>query len=365
MTNSSPPIRKRSALPAQRGATTILISLTLVLACVLLTISVAQTVTLETRMARNALLASQARLAAQAGLNYASSWLKHTRPSWLPAADGSDIAAPDSNPPNLASASGGDFAINIGYERRDEWAGYLRVSASAIPAQAPEIEALASQFIRPSSALTWAGESAPPLLVDGCADLSGSSDLYPANADSDNAGVVLQSSATLACTDIGASNLHGGSLQAEAFAAGSLWQQVFSISRDEFAALAADQQSLAIEQREYWWATASDLTGGEWRSSVGSPDRPILLVIPDALGCPRFSGGALIVGVVLIEADCSGAAAWGDVQLYGSLAVTGNFAALGPGSRLAHISEHPDDGPARIEAPLLDVIVLAGSWKDF
>lgn len=349
----------------QRGATTVLIGLTLVLLCVLLTIGVAQTTTLETRMARNTVLANQARQAALAGFNYGNAWLKSQRPAWHAQADGRDIATPTPNPPAIASSTGDSFAINVTFERRAEWAGYMRVESTAVPGSAPEIEARVSQFVRASSVLTWAGETAPPLVVDGCADLSMASDVYPFGADGDNAGTAVASSAAIACLHLGSVNTHGGAARGEVFPAGELWDRLMSIGREEFQTLAAEQAARDPAQRDYWWATSADLSAGEWRLSLGSIERPIVLVIPAALGCPRFSGGAQLVGLILIEADCTGAPAWGDVRIYGSLAVGGDFGSLGSNSRLFHIGQFPGGGPARIEPPTLDIVQLAGSWRDF
>jgi hypothetical protein len=365
MTKSSPRTHNNTLRNPQRGAVTVLIGLTLVMICVMLVIGVAQTTTLETRMSRNSLLANQARQAALAGFNYGAAWLKTHHADWLSVPDGSEVATPTTNPPMIVSGDGDSFAINVTFERRAEWAGYLRVESSAVPGNAPEVEAIVSQFLRPSSALTWAGETAPPLVVDGCADLSGASDLYPLNADSDAVGAAISSSSAVTCLTLGTVNTHGGSLSGDVFPAGGLWSHLLSVSRDEFQTLAATQSDAEPSQRDYWWATAADLNNGEWQLSLGSPQRPIVLIIPAELGCPRFSGGAQLVGLVLIEADCTGAAGWGDVRLYGSLGVSGDFASLGPGSRLFHIGEFPGGGAARIEPPPLDIILLAGSWKDF
>jgi len=365
MTNFSAPIHKHTPPVYQRGAVTILISLVLIMVCVLLVISVAQTTTLEARMARNSLLSNQARQAALAGFNYGNAWLKTHRADWLTVIDGTEIATPDENPPAIVASDGDSFAINVTFERRTEWAGYLHVKSSAVPGNAPEVEAIVSQFLRPSSVLTWVGETAPPLVVDGCADLSGASDLYPMHADSDTVGVAITSSVGVGCLSLGSANTHGGLVLGAAFPVGELWKYLLSVSREEFQTLAAAQTAHEPGQRDYWWATSADLNSGEWQLSLGSLERPIVLVIPSELGCPRFSGGAQLVGLVLIEADCTGAASWGDVRLYGSLGVSGNFASLGAGSRIFHISEFPGGGPARIEPPLLDIIQLAGSWKDF
>ncbi len=348
----------------QRGAATLLTCLALIIASIALAISVAHTATLEQRMSRNTLLANQAQQAANAGLNFGSVWLKTQRPDWTTLPGGLDIATPTTNPPPMYSSSGDSFAINLTFERTPNWRGYILVRATASPSSAPEIAAKVSHYLRPTGVLTAAAEAAPPLIVDGCADLSTASDLYPAAADLADAGPALSASGEASCLLIGGTNVHGGTLQGEAFPSDGLWEYVFSVSRDELQTLAAEQVAALPNQRDYWWATADDLSAGEWRQSVGSPQRPIILVIPAELGCPRFSGGAEIVGLIYIEADCTGTPAWGDVSLYGSLAVTGQFNNLGPSSHLAHIGQLPG-GPANIEPPPLEVIQLAGSWKDF
>lgn len=337
----------------------------MVIICVMLVISTAQTTTVETRMVRNTVLANQSRLAALAGLNFGTAWLQTQRANWIAAGDGSDIATPNSNPPAIVASDGDSFAINVTFVRRDDWGGYLQVTASAVPGNAAEIEAVASQFVRPSSALTWRGENAPPLIVDGCADVAAMNDLYPVNADGDAPGVVITTSEATSCINLGSASLHGGSLLGNAFTSGALWDTLLSVDRDAFQALASSQSDIDPGLRDYWWASADDLDGGEWRMNLGSIDHPVVLVIPNKLGCPRFSGGAQLFGLVFIEADCTGAASWGDVYLYGSLAVRGMFTALSAGSHLLHISEFPSGGPLRIEPPVLGMIQLAGSWKDF
>ena len=353
-------------MQAQRGAATLMICLGLIVACTALAISLAHTTTLEQRMARNTLLANQAQEAAVAGLNFGSAWLKRQRPDWVLTETGREIATPNDNPPALRSRAGDRFALNLTFERDALWRGYILVRSQASPASAVEIEARASQFVRPTSVLSVAGEAAPPLIVDGCADLSAASDLYPADADTPDAGAALLSSGDSVCNQTGGASLHGGAVQGEAFVPGGIWNYVFSVSRDELEAIAVGQATPERPpgMRDYWWASADDLSAGEWRQSLGSAEQPVLLFVPAELGCPRFSGGAEIVGLVFIEADCTGTPAWGEVRIYGSLVVNGQFASLGLGSRLFHIGELPG-APGRIELPPLDVTLLAGSWKDF
>lgn len=350
----------------QRGAASLMIGLALIAAIVALAAGLGYTVALEQRMVRNTVLAAQTREAAIAGLGYTRAALAQARPAWMTVADGRELATTGGGPPPLRTQAGDRFAVNIALERRPQWRGYIRAEVSAAPAADPEVEARVSQFLLPLGVLTAAGEEAPPLVVDGCADLSRASDLYPLDADSTAAGPALSSSADAACTRIDDANLHGGTVHGNAFAPGTLWSRIMTVGRNEFRALAEAQAAAGVppSQRDYWWATAADLTGGTWRTSLGSTRRPVVLVVPAELGCPAFGGGAQIVGLVLIEADCSGGPVWGDLRLYGSLAVRGDFAGLGPTSRLFHMS-HAAGAPRRIEPPPLGVVAFAGSWKDF
>ncbi len=338
-----------------------LVGLALVIVLVALAVSLGHTSALEQRMARNTLLANQTRQAAQSGLDYGLAWLKQQRPEWLTATNGRDVAAPDRNPPPITNSNGETFAINLTFERAAEWRGFIFVQASASPASAPEIEARVSQFARPIGVLTANGEDAPPLIVDGCADLTQANDVYPRAADTPGVtGPAVASSSNADCIDVGSTNLHGGAVRGESFAPGELWDHLMAVSREEFQTLAAEHGSSG----DYHWATAADLNAGNWRRSLGRPERPVVLIIPTELGCPRFSGGARIVGLIMVEADCGGAPSWGDVQIFGSLAIGGGFDALGPSSRLYHISLAPA-GPDTLEPPPLDVVVRAGGWRDF
>ena len=351
-------------IPEQCGGATLLVALALLIASIALALALGHTSALEQRMARNSLLAEQTRQAANAGLNYGLAVLKRARPTWFVAPDGNEIAAPDSTPPAFTSHSGDSFAINIAFVRDPRWQGYMLVRADASPASAPEVEMQAAQFVRPLGVLTASGEDAAPLLVDGCAELASMQDIYPFAADGATPGRALATSGPAACSETQDVNLHGGHVQGEAFDSGTIWEHVFTLSREEFQALAQSQHDHPAAQRDYWWATDADLSGGAWRRSLGSAARPVVLVIPADLGCPAFSGGTQIVGMVFIEADCSGGPAWGDVRIYGSLVLRGTIDQLGPATRLLHISQAPG-AAIRIEPPPLEVLRLAGTWRDF
>lgn len=348
----------------QRGGATLLVALALTIALVALAIALGHTSALEQRMARNSLLAEQTRQAANAGLNYGLATLKAARPTWLTAPDGTELATPNSTPPLLTSHTGDSFALNITFMRDPRWRGYILARSSAAPASDPDVEAHVTQFVRPLGVLTAAGEDAPPLLVDGCVDLTQVNDIYPDAADGTAPGVALATSGAAACNRVGGANLHGGHIQADAFADGARWDHLFTLNREALHSLAQTQADDPTDQRDYWWARSSDLSGGDWRTSLGTATRPIVLIIPAELGCPAFSGGTQIVGLVFIEADCSGGPAWGDARIYGNLSLSGDIAQLGPTTRLLHISHAPGH-PVRIEPPPLDVLRLAGSWRDF
>lgn len=359
-----------SAHPSQQaGGASLWVSLALIIASLTLSLAVAHSIAMEQRMARNNVLLEQARWAAMAGLNFAAATLQQTRPDWLPAPTGVQQASVAQNPPLLYSQGGDSFAVNITYQRALHWNGYIFTQASAAAASSPEIEVQVSQFQRPLGVLSPAGEAAPPLVVDGCAQLRAAIELLPWQTDRGAAGTALASSGAADCTQLGQANVQAGQVRAQAFPADGMWDYLFAVGREEFRALAAADRQRPAPQRNYWWARATDLRAGQWRTSLGSVEQPVILLIPRELGCIAFGGGARIIGLVFIEAPCGQGPAWGPLRLYGSLALAGETPRFAAGSQLSHIS-HATATPALsrpwyIEPPPLDVIRVAGSWRDF
>ncbi len=345
----------------QTGAATLVMALGLMVAITSLVVAVARTRVTEQRLAGNEFAHLRQHQAAQSVLEYSIGWL--ARNAWLidwPTENAGWQTLELTLPPRLEGLAGaGRHRLSAVIARQLRAPGYVRVSATAGSVQM-------EQYVRPLSLLSPEGEQAPPLVIDDCIpDLSGVTDIYPRNADGPDADAAVWSLLPAACHGKTGLDLHGGSIESGRFASGDLWDTLFSISRTEFQALAAAERGSDTAQRRYWWVTAADLGGPRWSHSLGTPDRPVALVFPAAVGCIPLAAGTRIYGILFYDGDCRDPGA-GDIQgqVYGTLAVNGVLGRYSGHLRLAHISEAPDPRPALV-FPTLRAPRLPGTWTDF
>lgn len=147
---------------------------------------------------------------------------------------------------------------------------------------------------------------------------------------------------------------------ADAAAEADLWGQLFSLSREAYAELAAGELALPPTRRRHWLAS---LRAGEiWRRSLGSAAQPVVLVFAD--GCPRFAAGVRIVGMVYIAGDCRAPPATLTLEVIGTLAVDGALHTGDARVRLSHIQQL-DPRAERLRLPVLRTVAIPGSWRDF
>lgn len=303
-----------------QGGASLVIALTLMLAITTLMMSVAKTRVTEQRFNANQWNRLSQGQAAEAGLDYAIGWLSREayRVHWKPAAAGWETAP--LTPPSLLSgllAPRQRLTLRLARHRRAP--GYVRVRARVERSRAPRQAVQIEQYVRPHSLLSPAGERAPPLVIFG-------SRLTSARR----------------------------------------WETLFSISRDAFRALAAQERErgLAPARRRYWWVEAGDLNAGRWTRSIGSARRPVALVFPASLGCPGLGDATLIHGLVYYDGDCGGAGARLQATIYGTLAIRGDLDPFPARLRLL-----PAAGPAGVSPglrfPTLHAPRLPGTWRDF
>ena len=216
---------------------------------------------------------------------------------------------------------------------------------------------------RELSILSPLAELAPPLVIQGCPfDTAPNQEVYPLNADSDNAGIAIWLTAG-DCPDI-AMDTHQGSIQSITLP-GELWDALFILDREAYMERVAQQQNLPEEERRYWMATPADLDSqGRWSRSLGNPDQHRLLYFTPETGCPGFAAGVRIYGVVFIDTPCLDPLALASLDITGTLIVNGNVNP-GPGQlRLANIQlEDPEQTALRF--PPLRLVRVPGSWRDF
>lgn len=350
----------------QRGAATLAVGLSLLTAITIMSLVFAHTQVTEQQITLGTLRSSEALQAADAGLAFGRSWLSRHRPEWITATQQLQISTPDSSMPLIKDGRGSPFAINIAFQRSVQNPRYILVKSDAQPRGRPGLLTTVQAYVRPQTVLSESGETAPPLVTGGCIGaVAGYPDIYPVNAHSTGTGAAI-ASARKGCLKPGSIDLHSGSVTERAFLPNHIWRYMFRVSKTHMQSL-SDQEVAArvpARKRHYWWATKSDLSGNKWRRSLGSPEHPVVLVLPKSLGCPVLTTGSIIYGVVYIEGSCNSALRWGTSRVYGNLVIEGDLGIFNQELRPAHIS-HAPGSPEELKLPLIGAPMVAGTWKDF
>jgi hypothetical protein len=345
----------------QAGAATLLIALVLMMSITIVTLAVARTLVVEQRMASNDNWNTRLLLQAEAGLAKGLADLtRSTQPlPWKQATDNNtliDKMTVDSTDP--------DIQTDVVFSRTADSDQYISIQVTSIRDDGSTLQAGISQTVRPLSVLTPLAESAPPLLLNGClTSIPTRFDIRPLNADSDQAGDAVWLNEDRPCSTLHPIDTHNGLIQARR-TGDDVWPLIFSVSRESFNSLATEQNTLADSDRNYWLAQHSDLNSGRWNRSLGSADSPVALYFSAAIGCPEFSDGVRLYGVVFIDTDCPEPIADTGFEVFGTLIINGNLNTGDTKLRLNHI-QLADTQQTRLHFPVLRSVPVPGTWKDF
>jgi hypothetical protein len=345
----------------QGGAATLLITLVLMMSATIVTLTVARTLVVEQRMTDNHNWHTRLFLEAETGLTSGLANLTRAdQTSWWQLEGDGEVAIE----PMGTDSVDGDVHTDVILRHQTEWGGYLWLQATARRNDGSNMAVRVSQFVRPLSVLTPTAESAPPLIINGClTPVPISLDIRPLGADSDAAGDAAWLAAGRRCSVLKNIDTHGGRVTRISME-DDLWSLVFSVSRETFASMATEQEGLAEGERQYWLATQADLDAGHWDRSLGSADRPVVLVFPATTGCPVFSPGVRLHGLVFIDSDCRQAIAAYGLAIFGSLVVNGGLNLSNSELNLNHI-QSADPLQTRLRLPVLRSVRVPGSWRDF
>ena len=352
---------RRTLRHSQRGAATLLVALVLMMALTIVTLSVARTQLVEQRIANNHNWHTRLFLLADSGLARGSQLLQSSFHAldWRPEPD----LNKEVNRMTLAEGTP-DLNTQLVFARKDPSAAFVLVQTTSGHQDGSGIRVRTSQFVRPLSVLSPLGESAPPLVVNGCLEPNTVQlDVRPLNADLDQAGDAVWMNPDLQCPPTPGIDAHRGSITQRALGM-DLWSTMFSVNRDAFAAMAEQQAHLPIQEQTYRVAQGEDLIAARWAHSLGTPEHPVALYFPAEAGCPGFGPGVQIYGVVFIDADCDEPIASKTFELHGSLMINGNLNAAGALLRLNHI-QVADPRLTWLRFPVLRNIAVPGSWSDF
>jgi len=345
----------------QAGAATLLVALILMMSITIVTLAVARTLLVEQRMANNDNWNTRLLLRAEAGLATGLAYLTRSLQtmSWQQATDNNTLVDK-----LIVDSADPDIQTDVVFSRPADADQYIFIQVTSSRDDGSTLHAGISRYVRPLSVLTPLAESAPPLILNGCLTyIPTSFDIRPLNADSDQAGDSVWLDGDRPCPTLHLVDTHNGLIQAK-IAEDDLWSLIFSVSREEFNSLATEQDTLADSDRIYWLAQHSDLNSGRWKRSLGSADRPVALYFSAAIGCPEFSDGVRLYGVVFIDTDCPEPIADYGFEVFGTLIINGNLNTGDTKLRLNHI-QLADMQQTRLQFPVLRSVPVPGSWKDF
>lgn len=408
----------------QRGAAALLIVLVLLLGMTIIALTASRSGMVEQQITGNDIRAREVQEAAEAGLEYAIAWAgdkDYSPDNKLP--DGVTNCPGGANCPALEtiadSTSGETYAVtSLVFDRG---ADFIKVTVTAQGTADNNITATSESFIKQTAkSLFDSGASSPPPFVSaGCiTDIKGNPDMILLSSSS--IAVASGSSTSDAClpaghlqpftwTDANSNGIYDdgeeGTEDATLYnadnktafpcsGASCAWDNFFSMSLAEAKQEAEDAEddtpgshvfsgnipcgAAATPPSIYIInnsgpINSSDISGscsgtGVDDKTIGTPDQPILLIVPSASGCPKFNGGITIHGIIYFESPtaCAGNG-WGGAAVYGSVIWEGSSVDLNANTQFIEVN-YGNDGEAldnTFQMAIEEATRIPGTWKDF
>ena len=387
--------RKPCPRRRQSGAMTLLVGLLLLVGAGILTFSATRTGVIEQRIANNEFRAREAQQAAQAGLEYALAWLAENL--WT-------TGDAEPTPPPVVAASGYVYQTRLTFAKQLHG---VCARAQATATTEPEILANAWDCFNQTGLFdsTSATAMPPPLVLAGClAEPTEPAELFVLNAGAvmtgraANASCLPQGSLDISAWNDGNDNRlldlleEGASAPFDRTAFGGCpgalcaWNRLFDMSLEDAKTAATASGHVytnhipcgaAAPPGLYLIETpgpidAVDLAGacsgagGAGDHSIGTPQKPILLIVPEASGCPSFNDGIDIHGIVYYEsASACATQGWGGARVHGAVIWEGDAGAPAANARFVETDygtgSHLNDAFQTIRGATR----IPGTWRDW
>ncbi len=384
----------------QSGSASLVVGLILLLGAGILTFSATRTGVMEQRIATNELRAKEARQVAQAGLEYAVAWL--SKNSWQ-----KGVAEP--RPPAVATLSGDTYQTHLAFDKTPDG---ICVQAHSSAASEPGVYANLWECVHQSGlfAATRDTSMPAPLVVAGC--MSPPDQRAGLFVSPNSAGSIMTGrTADADCLPIGSLAVsrwrdenanrvmepdeegHSSAFERVAFtgcpASHCAWKQVFAMGLED-AKKAATRAHHVYSDDIPCGATRApgiylirnagpigslDVTGpcreeeqeeDVGAGTIGTPSRPVLLIVPSDTGCPAFTEDIRIHGIVYYETTTGCAnRGWGGAQVQGSVIWEGNVEAPAASSRFIETDYGSGGELNDAFQVILDAARVPGSWRDW
>ena len=349
-----------------------MMSLLVLIAVTLLSIYSAKTAVVEQRISANEYRTLEVGQAASAGLDYGLIWIGTTgnTVSWTPGTDPSCNGTFDEHgslsAPNINAANSDAFNLTIVFCRNTAVDNsVIQVASTATSSSNTSLIKTVRVYTRAKQGPVSPGFIQAPLTLSGClSNVNGNPAIWPFPG-----GIALETKvSSQPCINQGSLSYDGngavtpgGHLDASIPDPQDMWNYVFTLTRAEIQALAAEEVIAGVPdtQRNFVWVTDS----GPFHISYGSPTHFSVVVFDAVANCPKINGGPILYGVVFIDSDCPAANGFGGAEFHGSVVVNGLINKLN-----ANTEFHADSEVAALVGPTFPDGFAPreiGTWSDF
>ncbi|HEY8099068.1 MAG TPA: PilX N-terminal domain-containing pilus assembly protein [Methylobacter sp.] len=366
MTFPGPALKK-----GQQGAATLIVVLVLAMIMGVIALTSANIGVMEQKIVGNDLRAREAHEAAEAGLEYGVAWASTN--TITTSLNCSTVSLPTGCPTALTTVSGSSTGESYTYTLTyTKGTSSLEVTSVAQGVNDATITATSQAWIKQISYLTTAGQSAPPMVING--GLSGVTGNPTIDSGNPPGTAILTDQPT---SSINTGHLGGnptlGATVSSSFPATSTpaWSELFSMPLASAIAIATANgyvdtlPTTPAAGKEPFFVVTS---GSPFHQSLGSATSPIVLIFSDPLGdgsgCPKINGGPTIYGIIYYAATCSGQdQGWGGATVYGSVVMDSSVTKLTANGNI--IGNGTPGAGNLFNNFLTGVARIPGTWKDF
>jgi Tfp pilus assembly protein PilX len=391
----------------QQGGAALLVVAVLAIVMAAMTLTTTNVGVMEQRIVGNDLRAKEAREAAEAGLEYGMAWAAKNSIPW-PTTGPKTLSCPGGTgcptlPTVTGSSTGENYSVmSLVYKKTSSSPDFIEITATAAGTNDATITATTQSYIQQFGPLfSPNAPTPPPWVVAGCIETAptGTPDTYVRSTtglavitgsptyDPSNPSACLpqghldvsawndaNGDGVMQSGEVGASTTFNRGQFSGCPSTNCAWNQVFNMPLSEAKAAAA------TAGHEY---SRSNIPGGPASSApsiyvinesnpinspavIGGPQKPVVLIIPSAYGCPKFNGGITIYGIVYYESTTACEAnGWGGAKIYGSVIWEGD---VDKPTANSEFIETDYGGESNLNAAFnfVDAATrIPGTWKDF
>lgn len=363
----------------QRGIVTLLVAVLLLTVATLASMAVGKAIYFEQRLTGNDLRAKEVLAAAQHGLEFGMEYLAGGNTiGWSGSSAGATATLPMANTDHGQSGTGTDsYTHTITAEILTDLsdATVVEIRSTATGVADGQVSRTVSNRIVMIGILSSNGGNAPPIVVEGCmTGVTGTPDISHPSTIPAVSSLSCTPCGAAPCIDTGGFDAYvDGSVTAtdpettNTSSSDSLWDTLFSITKDQFRSMATKYPERFINVND-GYETAGHYSkaynGSTWNDDTGTAKSPVIMFIEASEGCPKINGDVDIVGLIYFDDPNCASHGFGKGKIQGTIAVSGSLTKHTANTDINYFPLGGSFGGGGAGA-FNFVSVVPGSWKDF